>query len=219
VGIEIQGFELEEFKAMSEDGEFEGYASVFSNVDSGGDMVLPGAFKKSLKKTKGRVPILANHITRKQIGWGLNAREDAKGLWVHGQLNLEVEEARTKYALAKQAAKIKAKTGLSIGYNTLKREWDGEVRKLKEVELWEYSLLPFPMNDHARVTAIKGGHLVLASGDEFDDVRSFERFLRDAGCPKAHAVHLATKAFSGQSDSDVKEVLGAIDKVALILST
>lgn len=160
--FEHKSFELE-VKSIQEDASgktatIRGYASTFGNVDLGGDIVQKGAFKKTLKETGGKIPILADHNPSKQIGWNLRAEEDDKGLNVEGELELEVPEARAKWALAKKAIEIGAKMGLSIGYFTIKAEPQKDnprVRELKELKLFEYSLVTFPMNTDAMVTAAK----------------------------------------------------------------
>ena len=154
--VEFKTFELQ-YKDVDSNGMIRGYASTFGNVDFGLDIVDKGAFKKSLKETAGKIPILADHNPSKQIGWNLRAEEDDKGLYVEGQLDLNVQDAREKYSLAKTALDIGAKAGLSIGYMTIKAEPDRDkpmVRRIKEVKLFEYSFVTFPMNTMAMVTAM-----------------------------------------------------------------
>jgi uncharacterized protein len=154
---EYKTFSLK-FDDIDTQGKIRGYASTFGNIDYGYDVVDKGAFKKSIRETKGLIPILADHDPRAQIGWNLRAEEDDKGLLIEGELNLDIQKAREKYALAKKALEIGAKMGLSIGYMTIKAEPDktqGNVRRLKELKLIEYSLVTFPMNAEAMVTAAK----------------------------------------------------------------
>lgn len=144
--------------AVSDSGRVEGYASTFGNVDLGLDVVDKGAFAKTLKESKGKVPILADHDPRQQIGWNETAGEDNKGLWVEGQLNLKVQKAVERHALSKQAIELGANSGLSIGYYTIKAEPDSQqprIRRLKELKLAEYSFVTFPMNTAAMVSAAK----------------------------------------------------------------
>jgi HK97 family phage prohead protease len=117
-----------------------------------------GAFKKSIKESKGLWPILADHNPTAQIGWNLRAEEDDKGLFVEGKLDLNVQSAREKYSLAKTAMESGAKMGLSIGYMVIKAEPDREktiVRRLKELKMYEYSIVTFPMNTAAMITQMK----------------------------------------------------------------
>lgn len=139
-------------------GLIRGYASTFGNIDYGMDVVDKGAFRKSIKETKGKIPILADHRPADHIGWNERAEEDDKGLWVEGSLILSVAKAKEKYDLTKKALEIGAPMGLSIGYMTIKSEPDREkpiVRRLKEVKLFEYSIVTFPMNVEAMITSAK----------------------------------------------------------------
>lgn len=145
-----------EIKSISDDGEFEGHASVFGNVDSYGDVVEAGAFKKTIKDRiskfgKADFPILWNHNPNEPLGVTTSMKEDAEGLAVTGQLNLDVQRAREIRSLMKQGA-IK---GLSIGYSTIKEKIVDDIRKLKELKLWEWSPVTFPANEAAAVSAVK----------------------------------------------------------------
>lgn len=131
----------------------EGYASVFGVRDRGGDIVLPGAYAASLKRMAeagGRVRMLWQHDQSQPIGVWDEVAEDAHGLRVKGRLLTEV--ARGREAAALMAAG--AVDGLSIGYRTLRAEKLPEGgRKLVELELWEVSLVTFPMLPIARASA------------------------------------------------------------------
>ncbi len=154
---EIKAFPFK-IDQVEDTGQFCGYAAVFGNVDLGGDVLDPGAFRKTLKAHRGRVPIFDHHDPRKHIGWNLEAREDRHGLFVCGQLNLDVQLARERHALMKQAARVGGRTGLSIGFRTVRDEGERgrpAVRRLKEIQLYEYSLVSFPMNPRAAVTQVK----------------------------------------------------------------
>lgn len=152
-------FKFDDVSEANGRGMIKGYASIFNNVDLGFDVVEKGAFKKSIQESRGGiVPVLADHNPTKQIGWNRMAKEDDIGLYIEGELNLEVPEAKARYALAKQAIELGASAGLSIGYLTIKSEPDRErpiIRKLKELKLLEYSMVTFPMNTEAMVTACK----------------------------------------------------------------
>lgn len=141
-----------EVKEVSETGAFTGYAAVFNNVDLGGDVIAPGAFTKTIRE-KTNHPILWGHSPREVIGVNKSYREDAKGLYVEGQLVMGVARAKD----ARELMSAGAVTGLSIGYETVVEEfdWDTEIRTLKEVKLWEYSVVPFPMNPEAQIASVK----------------------------------------------------------------
>ena len=130
-----------------------GYASLFGLRDQGGDVVLPGAYAKSLKTLAakgGRVKMLWQHNPAEPIGIWDEVREDQRGLYVKGRLLTDVARGREAVALIGAGAI----DGLSIGYRTVSAERDGKgQRLLSELELWEVSLVTFPMLPDARVGA------------------------------------------------------------------
>lgn len=131
----------------------EGYASLFGKRDQGGDAVQAGAYGASLKALAAqgrRVKMLWQHDPGQPIGVWEEVREDAKGLYVKGRILTEVERGREAAALLLAGAI----DGLSIGYRTLRAERDAKGhRLLAEVDLWEVSLVTFPMLPEARVSA------------------------------------------------------------------
>ena len=140
-----------------ETGTIEGYGSVYNVVDRGGDIVVPGAFKKSLaewRKRKALPPMLWQHDSWTPIGKWTAIEEDEKGLKVTGELVLEVPAASQAHALAR-AGVVK---GLSIGYATKQASFDRQtgIRSIKEAELIEVSLVTFPMNQDATISGVKG---------------------------------------------------------------
>lgn len=140
---------------VSATGLFEGYASLFGVADLGGDVVLAGAFRDSLRKRGAdRVKMLWQHDPAEPIGAWLSIEEDARGLKVKGCLNLVVSRAREILALMRDGQI----DGLSIGFKTLRATQDRKtgLRHLQKLDLWEISLVTFPMLPQARVTAVKG---------------------------------------------------------------
>ncbi|CAM4036196.1 HK97 family phage prohead protease [Palleronia rufa] len=133
--------------------EIAGYASVFGVSDQGGDVVEPGAYAVSLERLRargGRVKMLWQHDPAQPIGVWDEVREDAAGLWVRGRILTDVEKGRDAAALVAAGAI----DGLSIGYRTRKAtKNDRGQRLLCELELWEVSLVTFPMLPEARVDA------------------------------------------------------------------
>lgn len=131
--------------------EVSGYASVFGQVDQGGDIVEPGAYAQSLAaltRDGWRVKMLWQHDPAQPIGVWDEVREDAKGLFVRGRLLENVAKAREVAALIEAGAI----DGLSIGYRTKRARKNGKgQRLLSELELWEVSLVTFPMLPSARV--------------------------------------------------------------------
>jgi uncharacterized protein len=143
-------YELKLDAPPDDEGRFSGYAAVFGNVDKGNDVIEPGAFTKSIREAP-TVPILWQHDPDQPLGISTYMVQDGKGLKVEGQLAMEVQRAREVHALMKMGA-IK---GLSIGYNTIKRTFKGQVRHLQEVALGEFSPVVFPMNDQASIRSVK----------------------------------------------------------------
>jgi HK97 family phage prohead protease len=136
------------------DGTVTGYASVFGAIDQARDVVMPGAFRLTLaQRGLRRIPMLFQHDPSEPIGIWLELREDGHGLFARGRLIPEVARARELYALIKAGAI----DGLSIGFKTVKGRIDPKtrVRKLDAVELWEVSVVTFPLNAGARVHAVK----------------------------------------------------------------
>lgn len=176
-----------DLKAVAEDGEFEGYLSTFGNVDRGMDMVMPGAFRRTLKERKlSSIKLLRDHDTRKVIGKWLSMEEDDRGLKVRGKLFAgTVQLATETLALMREGAL----DAMSIGYRTIKAQWDEEqgVRKLLDLDLWEGSIVTFPMNEMATVDAVKNDLTIT-------DV---ERILREGGAPGAFAKLVAIHGFEG----------------------
>jgi HK97 family phage prohead protease len=139
--------------SVSEDAVIEGYASLFGQVDQGSDVVQKGAYRSSLaglEKESQRVKMLWQHDPAQPIGVWDEVREDDTGLWVKGRLLESTQKGHEAAALIRAGAM----DGLSIGYRT-KRAVKNEKgqRVLTELELWEVSLVTFPMLPSARVAA------------------------------------------------------------------
>jgi len=204
-----------ELKSVKSDGSFTGYASVYGEIDSYRDVVVAGAFNKSLDRryrAKGRaIPMLWQHNTTTPIGiYPIDdIKEDDVGFFVKGECNMDVQQGKECHALMKQGAL----SGLSIGYNTELDEWDdaGKTRILKEVDLWEISPVTFPAGDSARVVSVKS-----ISG--LETLSDCEQILRDAGFSKSETAAFVSriKALATRSDSADADSL-AIKNVLQIL--
>lgn len=206
-----------EVKNLTEDGTFEGYGSVFGNLDSYGERVMPGAFTKSLArhaKEKTSPLMLWQHNPDFPIGVWDELVEDKKGLFGKGRLLKGVQKADEAHIIMKNGA-IR---GLSIGYNTIKAEPDGNNLNLVEVDLWEISPVTFAANDKARITAVKSDNMEefarrLRDGDA-PSIKEFEDLLREAGVPKAMAVQIASVGYAKAIRSE-SEGVKANDYAAL----
>lgn len=182
--------------AIDEAGTFEGYASLFGKEDLGNDLIAPGAFRASLQKRPAdQVRMLFQHDPASPIGAWEVIREDRLGLYVKGRLTLDVDRAAEIHALMKAGAL----DGLSIGFHTVRARRDAAsgARTLLELDLWEISVVTFPMQPEARVSAVKAGHM--------PSERELERWLsREAGFSRHQARALISggyKALHSQRDA------------------
>lgn len=188
-----------EVKAVNDDGTFEGYGSIFGVKDSYDEIVAPGAFTESLTslKSAGRMPaLLWQHRSGEPIGVYTEMEEDPVGLKVRGRLALKTARG----AEAHELLRMKALSGLSIGFVTREDSYDRVtgIRTLKRVDLWEVSLVTFPANDAARVSAVK-------SLESIETLADVESYLRDVGgFSKAQAVACIgrIKHLAGRGDPD-----------------
>jgi HK97 family phage prohead protease len=136
------------------DGTVEGYASLFGEIDQARDMVVRGAFADTLAaRGVRRIPMLFQHDPSEPVGIWLELREDHRGLFARGRLIPEVARGRELLSLLRAGAV----DGLSIGFRTVKGRIDPRtrVRSLMAVDLWEISIVTFPLLAGARVQAVK----------------------------------------------------------------
>lgn len=194
-GREAQEMEHKHFtaglqiKQLDEGGSFEGYASVFGVQDSDGDVIVKGAFKKSLDNyaEKGKMPkMLWQHDHREIVGRFMEMREDDNGLWVKGSLILDTVKGREAYALMKAGVL----DGMSVGFNITEAGQGGmRGRVIEEVDLWEVSLVTWGANPEALITNVKS-----------NSIKDFERFLRDAGFSRKEATAIASRGYKAAFD-------------------
>lgn len=131
------------------EGRFAGYASVFNRLDSGGDIVLPGAFAKSLAKRRGRIRLLFQHDPKEPVGTWESMAEDGHGLFVTGRLVPGVPRSDALRRLIEN----RALDGLSIGFRTVRASRQAGKRLLHEIDLYEVSIVTFPMMEEARIAS------------------------------------------------------------------
>jgi len=183
-----------DMKSLSLDGVFEGYASLFNKEDLGHDIVLPGAFRESLaERGANGVKMLFQHDPTQPIGVWTRVVEDARGLFVRGRIMTEIARAREVMSMMRAGAV----DGLSIGFRMVKGARDRlGVRRLEKIDLWEVSVVTFPMQPEARVSSMK----TLPGADSPVSPREFERWLtQDAGFSRSQARALMRDGYKGLS--------------------
>ena len=153
-----------DLKRVEPDGTFSGYASLFDTEDMGRDIVLPGAFRDSLRERgPAGIKLLYQHNPAEPIGIWESLKEDSRGLLVRGRLTLAVARAREVLALMRAGAL----DGLSIGFRAVtgKRDAKTGIRRLARIDLWEISIVTFPLLPEARVAHVKSDaeHRLLAA--------------------------------------------------------
>lgn len=219
-GLELKFAQGDNVKA----GTFSGYGAIFNNVDAGGDMIAPGAFKASLRewKAKGKLPkMLLQHggflgpaEDGIPVGKYTTMEEDEKGLYLEGEL-FALDTQKGKYI--HEGLKSGELDGLSIGYKVIdvalgKKPTD-PARTLKKLHLGEVSIVTFPMNDKAGVVSAK-------SIEELATLSDAERWLRDvAGCSQRQAVAFVSRIKSLRpSDSETAALADVATSARLLLS-
>lgn len=204
---------LETLDADGAKGEFKAYGAIFGNQDDWGDIIEKGAFTKMRKKKNGAIRVPLYHDTRMIVGEAF-VEQDSKGLKVKGQLNMELSYAPDAFLLMKDGSL----DSMSVGFNILKggSEWseDYSTRKISKAELWEVSIVPFPMNRKAKISNVK-------SAGGLASVRDFETFLKKHGFSNSEAVGIASRGFNAYlSESDALHSLSesGIDNAAIALA-
>lgn len=190
-----------EWKA-DETGVIEGYGSVYGNRDMGGDTVMPGAFADSLAGGR-KVKMLSQHDPYAVIGVWDEMSDDGKGLRVKGRILTAIQAGKEAYELVKAGAI----DGLSIGYKALLTKSGNGGRLIEKADLWEVSLVTFPMNEMTRIDAVKAAEM---------SRRDVERLLtQDAGLARSVARQLMAGGYDAiKSKQDAGE---GIEEIAALL--
>ena len=189
-----------EIKEITAEGSFEGLLSPYGNVDGGNDIVLPGAFTKTLQEQGNTRPLLWQHKPDSPIG-DLTLEDRADGLWCKGQLLMALPKAQEAYLLMK----AKIVKGLSIGFEALKDSVSNGVRQLKEIKLYEGSVVTFPMNESALITSVKGKSET--KGDFNEELTEIQ--LQDAGYQMRYALQSALSCCTWAEDMTRDEKIAA----------
>lgn len=185
-----------EIRAVTDDGIFEGYLTVWGVTDSYNSQFQRGAFAKTIRESGGRVKIMFDH--EHLIGSVVELREDAHGLFGCGKLNLDVEKAAETYSFMKSGAL----DGLSFGFRTIKEDFEGGIRMIKEVQLYEFGPVVFPAGDESKITAVRSEdfNASLQQEDLYRKKRSLEG-----------ALEITLQDIWWSDESTAKNIIGKID--------
>lgn len=197
-------FRTEEYD--EEQGVFSGYASVCGNIDSGGDIMEPGAFTKTIAEGWERVKILALHNDCwLPIGRPLELREDSNGLFIKAKVS-DTSMGRDIKVLLKDGVLNE----LSIGYDPVVFDYDESgIRHLREVKLWEVSVVTWAMNPEAVITDYKAdeatGRVMAMVEDAASDIKA-GRKISGARLKSLREASSSMKAATKALDAIIKEV-------------
>jgi uncharacterized protein len=209
-------------KFAASEGAFSGYGSVFGNLDSKNDIIMPGAYDDVLK-SGDPVHVYVNHGWLRgelPVGDWTGLKQDTKGLFGDANLVMQMPTALNAY----WAMKSGLVSGLSIGFlpdpSSTERKNDGTrvIHKIKILK--EISIVTDPANESSRVVSVKFREEI----DQVLTVKDFEHFLRDAGDfskGAAQALTAKAKALFGLRDAgeqveaqQMAEILARIQKIS-----
>lgn len=177
---------------------FEGFASTFGNLDLVDDIVMPGAFNKSIEKS---LPvILWQHNSNEPIGMTAEIKELPQGLFIRAKLPKDDSFVKNRVMPQLRIGSIKS---MSIGFIVINQEIDlddGRIRRLTEVDLKEVSLVTFPANEQAVITDVK--KITVDDVKEITTRREFEKFLREVGLSKTAAEMVVSNKFNESLQGD-----------------
>ena len=170
---------------------FKGYASTY-DLDRGGDIIVRGAFDKTLAENASQVKILYMHKQDSPIGKPMLMRADEKGLYIEGKISDTALGKDVKILMRDGVI-----TSMSIGFMTKEVDYNSDgVRLIKELDLIEFSLVTYPMNEKAIITQVKNAL----------DPRELEHILREAGYPKSQAAKMACVSIKSLREAELNDV-------------
>lgn len=203
--MELAAFPLE-LKTIDSTGLIEGLAAGIGDVDNGRDRIMPGAFAKTLARRGGApLPMLLHHDHRRPVGVWTQLGEVPTGLDAKGRIISETRDGTEALALARAGAL----GGLSIGFQAVRKSYEGKVRHLHEIELCEISLVTVPMHDRSLIHSVK-------SITSINDIRDLLHEAGLSGRQAKAAAGAAWRAIHNTDEDDEAERKSAADLVAII---
>jgi HK97 family phage prohead protease len=135
-------------------GTLEGYAAVFGNVDRDNEVIVPGAFSRTLDDFKSSGFLCNGHNWKEELGTIVDAKEDDRGLFIVAEFYSTPDAQQVRQRLAEKQARGR-RQGMSIGYRVKQASKVNGVRHLTDLDLMEVSVVTVPANPQARVSAVK----------------------------------------------------------------
>lgn len=194
-------FEIKQIEEVDNAYIVKGYGAAFNNEDRGGDVILPGAFKETLRDFMPS--FLWMHKFDTPIGAIVSAKEDAKGLFIEARCPREDTFVSGRVIPQMRIGSVKS---MSIGYYAEEfKEDENYKRTISKIVLFEISPVHLPMNQQATIESVKS--MDIETVKEIKSNRDFEKCLRDSGAfSRSAAVYLA-KFFNMPTPSDSDEGL------------
>jgi len=189
-----------EIKQVTKKGEFTGLAAAFGNIDQQKEIIMPGAFEESIAKFQDdptSIAILSQHDQRMPVGKLTEIKEITEGLFVRGQMALEIEEAEK----TRKLVVAKLINHLSIGFKVIDSEFDKDtgVLIIKKVDLLEFSFVTIPANRSAKILSMKNNEQdqvvskkEITDLDNIETLRDAEAYLRHEGLSKNKATAIVS---------------------------
>ena len=200
--VEIKG--LKEDKSSEGDfGHFEGYAATYGNKDRHDDVIVKGAFAETLENGR-RIKLLWQHNGVDIIGSVVESKEDDRGLFIKGRINLGTAQGREAYALLKAGDIDEMSIGFSMKRSDFEIDDENQVRMIKSLTLYEISLVTEPANTEAVVTGVKQ---VTKNIEDAEDLKGVGSILREQGFSKNQSDLVISKVKELSSDEQGEPVV------------
>jgi len=210
--LKTKTIKIANIKADMQENIIEGYASFFGNKDSHSDIIVNGAFKKTLKENKDRIKVLWQHDMWEPIGKPLEMKEDKKGLFTVSKIS-QTDIGKKAMILARDGVLNE----MSIGFYPIKEEYDrgNDINYIKEIKLLEYSLVTLASNPLAQLTDVKNlmSEYQYSKGNVMDIVamellKSIKALVNKD--EPAEATQIVEKSLEIDNEEEVKAIMNQI---------